>query len=690
MSDREQNEYRARAEQAASTAAAPAPKPASPWIMGAGLDLLLFVATPLLILPAFLFARTKMSLNEIALIVAAFGALGHHLPGMIRAYGDRALYREYRMRFIVAPIFLLLVCLLCTLYEYDGITFIVYAWGLWHGLMQTYGFVRIYDAKRGSFAKATQKLDFQMCFWWFMCGLFLSPSRFFMMVEIWHVKCGGPMPGAVVLDALRWGVAGITALVTLAFLANHLRLVRAGHAPSPIKLVLMATSFAFWMVANIAFTNILVGVVLFEVFHDVQYLAIVWVFNRARVEKDPGVGAFTRFLFRRSGALVGVYVGLVFAYGSLRIFERQVPDQFLKDALTGILAASGLLHFYYDGFIWKIRQKKTSDALGVAGSGREGGFGALPGWALHGAKWAIFALPLALLVATEAAARSSAEGEGASNFKRLRGLVERMPENAFVHEELGKAYRQFALENDDPALFDRSIEHFRRAADLGIGSSETWFYLGVLLADRGGDYDAALAALDRAIELEPVSDAAWARRGRTLLALGRGADARAAFDRALAIDEENAVARHGMAAVAAASGDAEGAIAAYAQAADFFASARAERVEPELASQFGLRMYERGDDRGRNRAYELEEARTRHELAQLMAERGDVDAAILEYERAVELRPSAVNTWFNLGAAYARQGRLDEAASAFRAVLERKPDHAAARAALDQVEAAAG
>ena len=38
--------------------------------------------------------------------------------------------------------------------------------------------------------------------------------------------------------------------------------------------------------------------VLFEIFHDVQYLAIVWLFNRKRVDTDPQVGGFTRFVFR--------------------------------------------------------------------------------------------------------------------------------------------------------------------------------------------------------------------------------------------------------------------------------------------------------------------------------------------------------------------------------------------------------
>lgn len=76
--------------------AGPAPvQPASPWILDRWRDLVLFVATPFLIVPLFFLARRQWSVQDLALFVAAFGALGHHFPGMLRAYGDRALFRRF-------------------------------------------------------------------------------------------------------------------------------------------------------------------------------------------------------------------------------------------------------------------------------------------------------------------------------------------------------------------------------------------------------------------------------------------------------------------------------------------------------------------------------------------------------------------------------------------------------------------
>ena len=75
--------------------------------------------------------------------------MGHHLPGMIRAYGDRALFERFKWRFIFAPLFLLVTCVAFFWWDLKGILLVVFFWGVWHGLMQTYGFCRSTTRKRG-------------------------------------------------------------------------------------------------------------------------------------------------------------------------------------------------------------------------------------------------------------------------------------------------------------------------------------------------------------------------------------------------------------------------------------------------------------------------------------------------------------------------------------------------------------
>ena len=147
------------------------PSKASPWILDRWRDLLLFVGTPVLLIPLFTAAQARWSAQDIFLFVGAFGAMGHHLPGMIRAYGDRALFARFKTRFIVAPTALLIVCIWSSVYNIQAIQLVAMAWGIWHGMMQTYGFGRIYDAKALAREPARARVDLALCFAWFSAAV---------------------------------------------------------------------------------------------------------------------------------------------------------------------------------------------------------------------------------------------------------------------------------------------------------------------------------------------------------------------------------------------------------------------------------------------------------------------------------------------------------------------------------------
>src|SRR5216117_1664621 len=371
--------------------AAPAPTGAGRkpglWILDSWRDLVLYVCTPLLLVPIFVAAQGLWAAEDIYLFVAAFGAMGHHLPGMIRAYGDRALFQRFRWRFIFAPIFLLSVCTAFYWWDLKGIILVVFFWGVWHGMMQTYGFCRIYDAKVGSFAAVTRRLDFAACAIWFATAVLLSPQRMADTLETYYASGGSFIQPGLLHNAQQVALA-IAIAVAVLFLFNFSRMWAEGKRPNPVKLALLVTSISFWWYCNNGVTNILAGIALFEVFHDVQYLSLVWIYNRSRVEKDSSIGGFMRFVFRRSGSLIGLYVGLIFAYGAVGYFKSSIGIETVKRMLTGVVTASALLHFYYDGFIWKVREKSTRQSLGIGGGTADvatNNF--LPSWILHGAKW---------------------------------------------------------------------------------------------------------------------------------------------------------------------------------------------------------------------------------------------------------------------------------------------------------------
>lgn len=517
----------------AATAAKP---PASRWILGTWRDLLLYVCTPLLIVPVFAAAQRRWSAQDIYLFVAAFGATGHHLPGMIRAYGDRALFERFKVRFIVAPIFLMAVCSLCSAWDIKGLEVVVFAWGIWHGLMQTYGFCRIYDAKTGAFDALNRRLDFAMCLAWFGAAVVLSPLRLRAALDLYYAG-GGPLIPPWVIATGQGAAAWVTGAITLAFFVGLVLGWRQGRRVNPVKLVLMAASFGFWWYCNLGVANLILGIALFEVFHDVQYLSIVWLYNRNRVEKDSSIGGFMRFVFRRSGTLLGIYVGLVLGYGALAMAARGVPMEGVRRVLMGVVTASALLHFYYDGFIWKVRESSTRTSLGLEGgteaAARRWG---VPAWLLHGLKWTAFLLPIAVLGWFQFRPADSAARLA------VRGAVAAVaPEDPSAHSSLGVAALQ-AGRLDDAAAEFREVLRLAAAkpdaqADLAALLAGAHFNLAAVLAEQW-DLDEAGVHYREAIRLQPGHAQAECNLGNLEVRLGHFAEAQAHYERSLQVEPE--------------------------------------------------------------------------------------------------------------------------------------------------------
>jgi len=334
------------------------------WIISPLIDQLLILSTPLLAIPIvyLLYQPMGIQAKTIALIVAAFFALGHHLPGMMRAYGDRELFERFKTRFILAPILLFLLNFPLRQYHPDFIPLLIVFWATWHGLMQLYGFVRIYDSKVGSTSQITAWWDWLVCLGGFMGALLFCPARLSEMMRHWYGLGGWLIsPGAVV--AAQATAKVLLVVVAVGFVTNYIYQYFWGVRPNPIKLLLLVSGIGTWWFAVVFIENMILGVAMFDLCHDVQYLAIVWVYNCRRVSANPNLGSFMSFVFRRG--MVMLYVGLIAAYGALGIIPTFVNNGSVILFMNSLIATSTLLHYYYDGFIWKVREKSTQTSLGL-------------------------------------------------------------------------------------------------------------------------------------------------------------------------------------------------------------------------------------------------------------------------------------------------------------------------------------
>ena len=614
---------------------ATAPK-RSLWILNSWRDLILYVGTPLLIVPLFTVAQARWSAQEIYVFVAAFGALGHHLPGMIRAYGDRALFERFRWRFIIAPVFLLAVCVGFYFWDIKSnpVVMIVFLWGVWHGMMQTYGFGRIYDAKVSSFATISRRLDFAVCAIWFAAGVILSPARMTDTLNGFY-ESGLPFISAPAIHVLQQALLVAAVTILGVWLANFVWMWISGNRQNPVKIALFLTSIAFWWYCNNGVTNILAGIALFEVFHDVQYLSIVWIYNRNRVEKDSSIGGFMRFVFRRSGSLIGLYVGLVLAYGSIGYLNSHLGVENLTQLLTGIVAASGLLHFYYDGFIWKVREKSTRQSLGLAGGTADvsvGGF--LPGWAVHGTKWALaFVIPLTAMWFGRIY-------RAAPEVDRSGYVAADLPSSARAHYNYGAALQQ-------QGRLDEAQREYNSVLQLDPRYTKAYVNLGQLFVSKD-KLDEAKKYYEKAIELDSRTGEAHAGYAYLLERLGEPQQARAEYETAIRVTPKSARLFYTYAAFLDKRGELDAAIAQYQRALD---------VDPKLAdahSELATALFTKGDLQ-KAEAHYLEAARLDPKRADihsnfgsLLLREGKTSQAILQYEEALRLDPKLTEAEENL------------------------------------------
>src|SRR5262245_17887140 len=166
------------------------------WIFSPLQDMAFVLFTPLLILITFAAAQRGGWMDGLIAFALAL-AMAHYFPGILRAYGDRALFRRFRVRLIIAPIFLLATTTSFAWLNLNSIFLITGLWGAWHWMMQIYGFARIYDAKVDAVARTDARLDQALCLLWFGMCIFVLNNVMPMYIEKLYENGGPLVPAAV-------------------------------------------------------------------------------------------------------------------------------------------------------------------------------------------------------------------------------------------------------------------------------------------------------------------------------------------------------------------------------------------------------------------------------------------------------------------------------------------------------------
>ncbi|WP_168205098.1 tetratricopeptide repeat protein [Bythopirellula goksoeyrii] len=478
------------------------------WIISPWWDMTYVVVTPILIVPVILvLVRQWLTPEQVSLAVISFASLGHHLPGFMRAYGDRELFARYRMRFLFVPplVFAMALCftppsglaqwLHLPWRHLHGLELVLLIWGTWHGLMQTYGFMRIYDLRRGVTDRLTARLDHWLCLTVFVAGVVFSDARMFGIAKtMW--ESGLPIFGPVWLDWARLLIGGALIAVLIGYLVNLLRLHKAGYPISWVKLLLIGTTgWFFWYTGRLS-VNLLIGIAMFEIYHAVQYYAIVWIYNKRLFNRAGNRFGPLGFLFEDRWSMLGLYLAAIAAYSSIRYFTVDANAYIFtagtENAYQWLIAAfvtSSFLHFYFDGFIWKVSERKTQENLVETPTSDAPPMITVPA-AIHAAKWALLlAIMAGLLFAERRRLLLEPEDGPSERLVALAALTPNLPEcHALLSRNaLSKGNAPQAILHAEKALALRERSHTAHA-DLGLA-----YLLGNRLQEAKRQFEKAIA-----------------------------------------------------------------------------------------------------------------------------------------------------------------------------------------------------
>jgi hypothetical protein len=302
---------------------------------------------------------------------------GTHLyAAYSRTYLDRQFWKSDRSLLLWSPIVVLLPLTAATMYVVSGNlrpveVFLVFAqgWAYYHLVRQHYGFVSLYDRKAGA-TPETHNIHKQAIY----VGLW-TPYIFFLLSHPINRRIAG-LPQLYPETELSWGL-NIFAVVfsgaaVILLVAHHLR--RKTISPAAIFTAVCITlySLIFYWIApmepffsraqNVVQSFMLLAIMM-TVFHNVQYHAIVWHFNRTKYGNS--VFGLATTLNRNFAVYAMVAVLFSSLYVATAWFSTEYPSPFGRIADSAFVPTAfclwwGLLfhHYYIDQKIWRVSKTK--------------------------------------------------------------------------------------------------------------------------------------------------------------------------------------------------------------------------------------------------------------------------------------------------------------------------------------------
>lgn len=349
-------------------------------------DMVWFVA-----LPFFAFAAAhgcKIWLPAVAVAsVTLWITVPHQFATWIRAYGFRDEFSQWKDRLLVGPIVIFGMSLLGLKYAPLTTFLLVTLWDHQHSLMQQYGFSRIYDFKGRSGAPSTGRFDLLLNWVLFVHLILTAPLFTELWVREaynWGMEIG--KSGVATVHAASWMMVAVYGIIYVYHVVNSLR---SGYPVNPQKYIFLLSSYFLWYSLAWQTHSFLVYAIGSKLMHGIQYIVIVFWYIRRKAERTqvrtgllasvtrPGNVKGFILLSLCYAAIFNMVVGRGLEEFGFGVLNFTLPyDNIAELGLrsmtyvagfdlysAALIQSMGLVHYYFDSFIWKVRDVNIQKGL---------------------------------------------------------------------------------------------------------------------------------------------------------------------------------------------------------------------------------------------------------------------------------------------------------------------------------------
>jgi hypothetical protein len=319
--------------------------------------------------------------------VGVWITMPHQFASWLRTFGIPEERRVWSDRLYAGPLVIFLASLAGFAFAPISTAMLVILWDHQHSIMQQHGFARIYDFRGNTGAPSTGRFDLILGWVLFSNMLITSPMFMWPLVrELHRLRFPVTAEGVEWVMTASWTVLGAYSFI---YATHVIWSLLKGYSINPVKYLFIGCSYLLWYFCAWHASNTLVWGIAHKIMHGTQYMVMVYWYLRRQTSGPAPEARFAAALVRPGYVWAFVLVGVFYSVavqiltgGQLGVFlfgwaqyptlyeaipalglDAMSPGEGYAFVASALLNTLGMTHYYFDSFIWKVRDRRIQKGL---------------------------------------------------------------------------------------------------------------------------------------------------------------------------------------------------------------------------------------------------------------------------------------------------------------------------------------